>query len=300
VSGGKAGPGVLLFLWGGIHYNPKKMKELKEFGDLLEREYYDFILDQIPSYKCIWEKVIGQNYVKTTTEQSKDLRRIAEYQYTCLESIICIKLINKKKSQLDISQPSVLLKNSLELVNDFLLFEVHMGRIYETLERIWTILKMDKNEKMKEFYHHRHNVIHSHKLPFKIDEGYVFIPKLKAQNHSNINKSEGWDDRDEKKRTWDDFLKDDKELQFLTDYFNDTEKRLIESFEIALKSILSKLKSKIKNISTQEAIKNKDPIKFILSGTTISVDNSVNSLESKDKESLNKKNSTSRRKKNED
>lgn len=267
------------------------MKKLNKNGDLLEREYYNFISQKIKSYECIWNIVIGQDYENIAQEKRKNFRRIAEYQYTCLESIICIKLINEKKNELDTAQSPNILKKILEIVNNLFLFEAHMGRIYETLERVWTILNMKNNEDMKEFYHHRHNVIHSHKLPLKIEEGLISIPILKAQNHGKTNSEIGWNDRDKEKRTWDDFLKDDNELQFLTDYFNDTERRLVENFEIALKGILSQLKEQIKKFKVSDSAGSEDMTPEIIgiSGTTISFDNSAIDFEIQDSKPVKKK-----------
>lgn len=127
----------------------------------------------------IWNLTIGQEYKNIKVNEKREYQRIAEYQYTCLESIICLmKIVNEGKG---FYQLKPTLENYLVIINSFFLFEAHLGRIFETLKRIRGVLKINSDSQMKEFYHHRHNVIHSHKLPFKFEGKTILIPKLKAQ-----------------------------------------------------------------------------------------------------------------------
>lgn len=221
------------------------MSNLKIKGDLLERLNYEFINDKIPNYELVWDKFVSVNF-DLNAENEKIKQLISEYNYTCLESVICIKTINDKdyinifggKVSSNLTETQVL-SNYISFINDFFVFEAHMGRIFETMERTWRLLKMKEDDKLKEFYHHRHNVLHSHKLPLQFYNNFIAIPELYAQGNNN-----GWNHKE--KFTWDDFLSDSKYIQAINDYFKDTFNRLGSALNISFCTIMSKLKDLIK------------------------------------------------------
>lgn len=242
------------------------MSKLKDNGDLLERLNHQFIEEFLPNYELVWEKFVAVNF-NINDENEKIKQQISEYNYSCLESAICMQSIRDKDyinlfEQEGLTE-SELLKNYLSFINDFLVFEAHMGRIFETLERTWALLKMKKNEDLLEFYHHRHNVIHSHKLPLQFNVNSIGIPELKAQGEEN-----GWSDKE--KLTWGDFLSDSKHIQVLDDYFIETCKKLFEALNISFGAVMSNLKDLIIDwdiLNSDIVNPNFDPF----SGTTMSM-----------------------------
>jgi len=245
------------------------MSNLQLKGDLLERLNYDFINRQISNYELIWDKFVSVNF-NLDSDNNKLKQLISEYNYTCLESVICMKALQEKdyssifiaieSSKLTENQ---ILSNYIFFINDFFVFEAHIGRIYETMERTWSILKMKEDDSLKEFYHHRHNVIHSHKLLLQFHDRFIAIPELKAQGVKN-----GWSDRE--KLSWEDFLKDSKYMQAIDDYFKDTIDRLVPVLDISFCAIMSKLKDLIKDwgiIDSQIVNSHFDPF----SGTTMTI-----------------------------
>lgn len=242
------------------------MSQLNNKGDLLERLNYQFIHDKFSNYELIWEKFVSVNF-KINDDKRKMKQMISEYNYTCLESLICMKTIKEKNYKNLFGQDklieSELLAKYLIFINDFFVFEAHMGRIYETIERTWAILKMNEDKDLLEFYHHRHNVLHSHKLPLQFHKKLIGVPELRAQGEEN-----GWSDRD--KFTWDDFLADSKYVQAIDDYLNDTFDRLVSALNNSFSSIMSNLKEQIRVwdlIDNKIVNPNFDPF----SGTTMTV-----------------------------
>lgn len=218
------------------------MCDLKKYGDLLEKTYHEFINSELPNYELIWDKFVSKNY-KLNSDDSKIKRLISEYNYTCFESLISIKNISEKdyynflsSEQNDIKKT----KQYIELTNDVIVFEAHLGRIYETMKRIWGKLQMKENNKMKEFYHHRHNVIHSHKIPVSFMNNIIAIPELNAQGNEN-----GWNDK--KDLSWTDFFTNTDNIQAIDDYFKDVFERLTVTMNEAFSSIMSKITSKYLN-----------------------------------------------------
>lgn len=214
------------------------MKKLNIHGDLIERLNYSFIVEKLPLYEKTWEKIFAKKYTFISEQEKKLLRKIAEYQFTCLESLVCMKRVSTKQHASNLSEKYKIgekefLDAYLGLVDDFFVFESHMGRIFETMKRIWRELKLSEKSDIKEFYHHRHNVIHSHKLPFKIDEKLIAIPELKAQGILD-----GWNDKIN--QTWEEFM-DSENFQPLDYYLEDTFERLCGSVNNCLHPILSKL-----------------------------------------------------------
>jgi hypothetical protein len=222
------------------------MGNLNVNGDLLERLNYDYIHTQIPNYEMIWDKFVSVNFILNgEKEELKQL--ISEYNYTCLESVICMKTIEEKDytnifsgNGSDELTDNQKLSNYIAFINDFFVFEAHLGRIFETMERTWAFLRMQKDEHLIEFYHQRHNVLHSHKLPLQFHNKFIAIPELRAQGTEN-----GWSDRE--KFSWDDFLKDTKYVQAINDYFDDTMNRMVSALNDSFGAVMSKLKEQIRD-----------------------------------------------------
>jgi hypothetical protein len=238
-------------------------------GDLLERLNYNLIHNRIPNYELIWDKFVSVNFI-LNADNEKLKKLISEYNYTCLESLICMNIIGEKdytnifavkdSSELTDSQ---MLSNYISFINDFFIFEAHLGRIYETMKRTWELLKMKEDDNLKEFYCHRHNVLHSHKLPLQFHNKFIAIPELQAQGSEN-----GWSDKG--KFAWEDFLSDNNYVQALNDYFDDTIDRLVNVLNVSFSAIMSKLKGLIVDWKVKD-IQIVNPHFDPFSGTTMTI-----------------------------
>lgn len=191
--------------------------DISKHGDLVEKEYYFFINNQLPAYKQNWELFFGNNgleqlaVIKNIPKELQIKRiELSEHHYTCLESLICMKEITAKHNSLvEINS----IKDTIIVLNDITAFTAHAGKIRDNIIKICRLL-WGQNEqyssKLNEYYQQRNVVLHGKKIPFGIDDFYQIVKPLGEQSNNEL-----WSDKD----NWNDSQK--KRKEFITDYFNE-------------------------------------------------------------------------------
>jgi hypothetical protein len=179
------------------------MFKLEFHGDSLERAYADFICQRFPVYEEIWKIYIGNNskakiIALDHLEPNLSANRVqfSEYNYSCLESIILLKRIVDRYL---VERVLNNIEEYLDSQNDFLLFQLHLGRIKDLVEKMGVIINKKGIEKeLNEYYQQRNTVIHGKKLPFIFIEGVLGIPIPKGQDEDigKWSSDKNWDDVD--------------------------------------------------------------------------------------------------------
>lgn len=188
-----------------------------ENGDLLESKFCDYIRSNIPAYEDIWGRYIGHDgYGKMITishlsnDGSSKRTNFAEFNYTVLESILCMKLISEKALLItDID-------SYLETMNYFISFQSHAGRIRDNVKGMLNLIIPEKSNELlqllEDFYQQRNNILHGRKLPIRLEEGLILIPAIQG-NEEHSNK---WNS----KMKWEEIVQTD--LRFISDYLVET------------------------------------------------------------------------------
>jgi len=215
-------------------------------GDLLESSNAAFIRERLPAYEQIWSRYIGHdgkgkliNLPHLTPDQSNERIVFAERHYTVLESIICMKeLLQENYIVNDIS-------TYLNVLNKFICFYAHAGRIRDNMEKLITkTFGTDKSnlmmQRLEDIYQQRNNALHGKKVPIRIIDTMLIMPFLKGNEEAGNN----W----HSDLTW-------AELKNLDENFlNDTLKTLFELVGIEVNSLLSNLIEPIKAIVIEQNI----------------------------------------------
>jgi hypothetical protein len=232
----------------------KKKLDTARSDFLFEKFNIKFIRERLPHYEVIWSNFSSREFNSLSEEKRRKKQLIAENLFTCLESVICMKKICETehvKTFYDDSGKKVsnqlILEKYIDLLNDFLAYHTHIGRIHERIEKVYSILGHGKvkikytiKNDIINFYGQRNNVLHSHKLPFLIDKDLIGIPELESQGIRD-----GWDHKED--FIWQDFLKSEKKLQPLKIYFEETFSKLCLALDSRFSSIMSEIKKWTKN-----------------------------------------------------
>lgn len=165
-------------------------------GDLLESTYAEFIEERLPGYRLVWSEYIGNNGnsklpklvdMDDTASNNRDFH--SQYQYSCLESVICMKIIIEKFNALNIgnlSNPHQQ-ENYLDAVNLFVAFYAHIGRVRDLIKKIGELWNQGSLFlPLNEYYKKRNNVLHESKLPGWLICGVLYIlPPEGEKNDAN-------------------------------------------------------------------------------------------------------------------
>lgn len=218
--------------------------KIKEHGDILEKEYSDFILSSLLSYSKIWELYVGNNgkaylpEIKNMSNEENERRiEFSEYHYTCLESAILLDIISKSDLRIDS------IKDYLNVLKDLMAFYAHCGRIRDCLIKICNLF-LSKNETesitkgLEEYYQQRNNVLHGKKMPYSINEGLFLTPRIKGEEEENNN---SWSSS----KKWDDFDKND--LVFIDYFLKETAQEVFEKTNQILYNLFEVVKNFMDN-----------------------------------------------------
>lgn len=128
----------------------------------------------------------------------------------------------------------------LDMLNKFIAFQAHSGRIRDnTKEFLRYYLPFRKADelsfRLEDFYQKRNNVLHSKKLPFKIEDNLVLMASVKGANESD----KGW----HSDMNWSDF--DASKLVILQDYLIETLRELCSTFNDILSNLIEPIKSAV-------------------------------------------------------
>lgn len=233
-------------------------------GDLLEQVFSDFIIQRLPNYEQIWKMFIG-NKKFSTNNQISDLadiynfpinlqearRDFAEKHYSCLESIICLKIIVEKvKSEKLINYDNT--DKYLEHINLFMAYNAHIGRITDLVENLAEnkLLKVKLSRNFNEYYQRRNVILHGKKIPVifdinKTDSVSIPRPKGEKEDPKKWNDTNNWIDLE------------DQEFTTVEDYLIETFNSIVTNFNALLGNIYSELKTSLnsKNSYLEEVTK---------------------------------------------
>jgi len=160
--------------------------------------------------------------------------RTSQLTYTCLESVLAMRLLAGTLPQIDLARPSPA-DDLLEFSTGFLGFHAHAGRIRDQIKKLGTLWKVEGRlleHALEEFYQERNTVLHGPKVPLVIVEGVtaILIPAgADATKHR-------WDD---KRSLW--ANADSLERADLTEYLEETVRQLLQHLESALSRVRGKV-----------------------------------------------------------
>jgi len=159
-------------------------------GDLLESQNLEFINKYLSNYKKIWEIYLGNDGTNRLPKQNissienRRREKVSQHNYTCLESVICMKaileIIDKKQiNSFEINQ-------LIEVYNLYMCFFAHIGRIRDNL--IYSYKKVNDDEillkefkkPLESFYKERCVVLHNIKIPFTISKKGMNVSTIKS------------------------------------------------------------------------------------------------------------------------
>lgn len=211
-----------------------------ENGDYLEYHYKDFLRQNIPSYETIWGQFIGHDgkgkmivINQLPDDKQKARTNFAEYLYTCIESFVCMNSICKSIHEVNLENP----EEYLTMLNNFISFQAHSGRIHDNTNRLLTIYLPASKAKelinrLEDTYQKRNTVLHGKKLPYRIIDSLVLIAPIKGADESAI----GW----HSSMNWADFS--ESNLVFFTDYLNQTLLELCSVFNDIISNLIDPIK----------------------------------------------------------
>lgn len=210
--------------------------DITKHGDALEREYAVFITTRLQAYDLIWKKYIGNdgtaNLIAVSAldqDENRERQLFAQHHYSCLESIICMKLIVEESEARIIND----ITDYIHINNDFLAFQAHAGRINDCLRKCGDHFdKGNVSKDLEEYYKQRNTVLHGCKLPFLIVYGVLAIPTPKGVEEDRSR----WND----KKSWKDAEQDD--FDFMSSYMKETFDGIVKELNKALYNILDRVK----------------------------------------------------------
>jgi len=215
--------------------------DISTHGDYLEHSYAEFIKSRMPLYEDIWKIYIGNNgagkMIEIPNIKGEDhINRIkfSELNYSCLESIVALKRIADKNTEYVIIEK---FDDYLNAQNEFILFQVFLGRIRDLVEKMGVILGINAlSEPLYEYYQQRNTVIHGKKLPFIIIYGVLGLvePQGKEEDNSKWSSDKNWQDVDT------------NDFKILSEFYNDSFNELLNILMGVYNTMLVKVKEIVK------------------------------------------------------
>ena len=193
-----------------------------EQGDVFERTYADWIRQHLPYYETLWQNFIGhdgrgQPLQLTDLSEAQERQRKKLYQAHYSAAIGCFQ----------IDQTINEIEENLGKVTDIAGFLAEQRRLYCFICLVGNVrdmfkqmdeatnLKGDAYSPLQDFYALRSHILHSPRMPVKIDnDGLIQIPVIAKQNA----KHHEWDD----KSAWTDFQNAD--FVYLSEFCKQTRK----------------------------------------------------------------------------
>lgn len=222
-------------------------------GDILEKEFTEFIRSNIPVYEKIWDIYIGNDgknrlieVPELTPEQRKQREFFSQYYYTAFESFVCIHLALVDICNYRVNSESKI-RSLLHLFNYFVLFWAHVGRFNDNIKEIQKILnekyrkiKIDLTTNLDSFYQERNQILHDRKIPYILVTNEIMIPKIDDKGFPGTwNELQSW------------YGTDVAQYNVLTEFINDSYMKLLSEYN----SILSKIFDEIKEICEEKDLK---------------------------------------------
>jgi len=161
-------------------------------------------------------------------------KRVSQYSYTILESFICIYEICRTDHFIEKSDQGTYLRT----LNDLVAFQAHIGRMRDNIKHLLSSFfekpeTSEKYSRFQDFYKKRNHVLHGKKLPMRILESMVLVPKIEGKS---IEPS-AWNSN----LTWEDYREED--FVFVDEFLQSTLNELMTIVNDIYGSLYDKVKS---------------------------------------------------------
>lgn len=175
---------------------------LRDHGDLLEKEAIEFIEKRFQNYGLVWQIFIGNDgnskIAKLPNYDQYKRQNFAENSYTILESFYILNNILESKIFTDNINT---LEKYIDFIKSYVTFFAYIGRIHDVSKKASNILKYDNSSflsKIHKFYETRNVIIHGKKIPLLIDDlGLIKTPEIFNSYSKGItwnDNSKNWDE----------------------------------------------------------------------------------------------------------
>lgn len=221
------------------------MFEIDIHGDMLEQKYSEFIKTHLSGYNKIWSTFIGNDgtaqlpdIIGLKKNEQKNRRIFSQYHYTCLESLICLYEIVENRDSLCMVnlQDSNGIKNYVNLMNMYIAFHAHAGRIKDLIYKMGNLYGIkDLADKLNEYFKRRNTVLHESKAPIGFIEGIVAILTPEGESSDSTKWQSG--------KLWTD--DSNTSIEFINDYFEDTFREIVTITNNCLERLYSSKIAKI-------------------------------------------------------
>jgi hypothetical protein len=159
-------------------------------GDVLEKNYYEFIINNLPSYKMIWEAFVGNDghsklppISGLTEEQMAKRHHINQNIYSILEALVINDRIIKYFDNIDLVEDYEF-EPYINQIEKFYLFWMNIGRVRDLLKNFITDGRYESmSSEMQIFYNQRSTVLHESKIPFYYKDGIIYTVIPAGTNH---------------------------------------------------------------------------------------------------------------------
>jgi len=217
--------------------------DLQLHGDLIERNKYDFINQNLPNYQCFWSSFVGHNlkgYIASSNLSDKDdvekRKIIAGLNYSIMQNLLSLdkRVSNIKNFNFDSRNADSHLELK-ELINGYI---IDYGVIVDREEKM--LLKLFNASDVKvyltlsnKYKATRNSLQHDNDITIIMDEEFIAIPII--TEHTNIQ-DVSWFKR-----------YDDKNIVYIVDYVEDSYKNLVQEVNSNISKIHEELKVKWNN-----------------------------------------------------
>lgn len=163
--------------------NNNEFDLIRDYGDLLEKEFAEKIEQRIPSYAKIWAKYIGNDGDAHALAMQGAKEGVLESRQKCWQRIYT--LFESLASCWDIEEDFLntkaidQAKTYVQYLNFWMAFYAHLGRIRDMVDKIANeIKKPELVAPLKKYWEQRHIVLHGPKVPLKCINNVVGVPEL--------------------------------------------------------------------------------------------------------------------------
>lgn len=192
-----------------------------EQGDAFEQNSIGWLRQELPHYEPLWSAFIGNNgrshpLPMPGLSQDKERARKTLYQAHYSAAFGCFEMAEAVKQ----------LSDGLGLVKDFNAFARECRQLHAFMSWVGHVRDMYHQmdgalglrgtvvSSLQEFYDLRSHVMHGPRMPMKIEDGLIKIPRVAKRNKVFSE----WDD----KSFWDDFK--DVELVYMVDFCTEAQR----------------------------------------------------------------------------
>lgn len=190
-----------------------------EQGDAFERAQADWIRQQLPAYESLWSAFIGHGgdgwplaMAGLNPDEAKRRQKLYQAHYTaavgCFQIDEALKELNAKLGEV---------KDVMAFLNENR--HLHslmgwMGQVRDMFKQMDEALGLQGTVlgPLQDFYALRSHVMHGPRMPVRIVDGFIKVPRVAKQNKT----AKEWDD----KSYWEDFQ--DAEFVYIIDFCTQT------------------------------------------------------------------------------